>query len=52
MMIKYLSPLVCKEIAKMLLEKEVVGDILLKRRHNIAKWLHRRHGWLNTAIQD
>jgi hypothetical protein len=29
-MIKYLSPLVCKEIAKMLLEKEVEGDILLK----------------------
>lgn len=27
---KYLSPLVCKEIAKMLLEKEVEGDILLK----------------------
>lgn len=29
-MTKYLSPLVCKEIAKMLLEKEVEGDILLK----------------------
>lgn len=27
---KYLSPLVCKEIAKMLLEKEVEGDIMLK----------------------
>lgn len=27
---KYLSPLVCKEIAKMLLEGKVKGDILLK----------------------
>ena len=27
---KYLSPLVCKVIAEMLLEGEVKGDILLK----------------------
>lgn len=33
---KYLSPLVCKVIARMLIEKEVQGGILLKNKSVVS----------------